>query len=453
MKCNRHVDHPHSLAILLGLGALAAPAFAQNFEYDLVIIQPWNEQYNLATSRVGGLNNLNEATGCATPLSGLCSFIWTLETGKVQNELAGPINDAGSIAGGSRLLYRDGQFVDLEGFSTSSAINESHVVVGHASGRYWGGCRWTRTAKVWDPANGTRSLVDLGVPAAHEARAVNEFNEIVGVRSTTGSCGDFEAFLYNLDTGEHVDIHRDILGGAMGITEVFDINDDGIVIGEGPYGRNIGEVGPFFWSRSSGVKWLPAIPNGITMDTHAYGINNRGEIVGAGIVDDTEWHAFIWDEINGMRDLNDITAGIPEGFIIDGAKDINENGWIIASGHTGTWSPERAVVLIPRVRSEYSLSVSNLVGGANAVFRISSATPETNQYIAYSLRGLGSTFVPQLNVTLGIAQPVLLTSGRADADGRLRKSVHVPRVATGRTVWFQAAEANRTTAVLETTVE
>ena len=89
------------------------------------------------------------------------------------------------------------------------------------TGRYWGGCRYTRDATVWDAANGTRSLfTDFGVTAAHEARAINNANEIVGVRSTTGSCGDFEAFYFNLDTGEHIDIHAELVGGSMAITEL-----------------------------------------------------------------------------------------------------------------------------------------------------------------------------------------------------------------------------------------
>jgi len=103
--------------------------------------------------------------------------------------------------------------------------------------------------------------------------------------------------------------------------------------------------------------------------------------------------------------------------------------------------------------NRYSLAVQNLIGGADALFTIVNATPNRNQYIAYSLRGLGSTFIPQLNVTLDLAQPVLLTSGRADANGDFAATVHVPRAASGRTVWFQGAETNRTTAVVSEVVQ
>ncbi|GEM_PF-2322197 len=100
----------------------------------------------------------------------------------------------------------------------------------------------------------------------------------------------------------------------------------------------------------------------------------------------------------------------------------------------------------------YNLAVDNLVGGSDATFTISNATPSTAQYIVYSLRGLGSTFVPQLNVTLDLRQPALLTSGRADAQGTLQRAVHVPSAATGHTVWFQGAEVNHVTPVVSQVV-
>jgi len=341
------VIHRLLLAVTaISAAGLSSLASAQNAEYELVIIEPWDLEYRYASSSASGINNLNQVSGCAKPLEGSCSFLWTRETGKVQIDLAGVINDAGVIAGGNQIRLPDGGMIST-GLSQAFGINEANVVVGDTTGRYWGGCRWTRTARVWDEINGMRSLVDLGVPSAHQARSINESNQIVGVVSTTGSCGDFEAFLYDLDTGEHVDIHELLLGGQSGITEAFDINDAGVVAGEGPYGRNIGEVGPFIWSRDAGFQFLPAMPGGTTMDTHARAINNRGQVVGGGIVDDQYWHGFVWDEINGMRDLNDLTEGIPERFMVDMAKEINDNGWIIGSGHYGAWSPERAVVLIP----------------------------------------------------------------------------------------------------------
>lgn len=350
----------HAAPRLAALSALLFTAAAGAQEYRMILVEPWNTEYNLATSGFADINNLNVATGCATPYSGPCSFTWTLDGGKVVSEIAGAINDLGVITSDISILYPDGERIYLPDITGTSGINNNNIVVGAETTRYWGGCRYTRTAKVWDEVNGTRSLIDLGIPDAHLARAINNHNQIVGVRTFTGHCGDFEAFLLDLDTGQHIDIHRELLGGEMGITDAFDINDAGVVLGEGPYGTNIGETGPFTWSEDAGFTFLPAIPGGNTMDTHAYAINNLGMIVGGGIVTDDfgglEWHAFVYDETRGIRDLNEITLGIPGNFTIDSAHGINDNGWIIASGHYGSWSPERAVILIPRKPRPRSLN-------------------------------------------------------------------------------------------------
>ncbi len=104
-------------------------------------------------------------------------------------------------------------------------------------------------------------------------------------------------------------------------------------------------------------------------------------------------------------------------------------------------------------RSSYALAVANLVGGSDATFTLTGATPNRQQYIVYSLRGPGSTFVPQLNVTLDLRRPALLISGRADGQGTLQRVVHVPGSATGRTVWFQGAEINQVTPVVSQVVQ
>jgi hypothetical protein len=116
------------------------------------------------------------------------------------------------------------------------------------------------------------------------------------------------------------------------------------VIGEGPAG---GTVKPFVWHRDAGFTFLPAAPGSIPMDTHFDSINNNTVAVGGAITDDG-WHAIIWDEVDGTRDLHTMVADqLPANFVFDRARKINDNGWIIGSGHYGAWSPERAVVLIP----------------------------------------------------------------------------------------------------------
>ncbi len=313
-------------------------------EYEMVIIEPWDQDYALAISRVADINNLNQVTGCAHPLSGGCSFLWTLEGDKEQINLAGPINDNGVIVAAGYLRWPDGTLQELDGaISSLQDINNQNIVSGTiGSFNCFGGPHGSDDkdfAAVWEEGVGTIPLdTTYGVVGAEHAIAINELNQVVGVTSSTGDCGNFKAFYLDLETGEHINLHEELLGGAMGITTAVDINDAGMVIGQGDE--------PFIWTKEGGFQFLPALPDGDPLYTTPEAINNLGTVVGQGLLDEGGWHAFVWDEAQGVRDLNELVE-LPDDFIIDTAKKINDNGWIIGKGHYGAWSPERAVVLIP----------------------------------------------------------------------------------------------------------
>ncbi|MFG0330397.1 MAG: SBBP repeat-containing protein [Phycisphaerales bacterium] len=101
----------------------------------------------------------------------------------------------------------------------------------------------------------------------------------------------------------------------------------------------------------------------------------------------------------------------------------------------------------------YRLEVEELIAGRIASLSITNATPNSTQYIGYSLRGYGSTPVPQLGVVLDLDDPQLLTSGRSNASGDFTTSAFVPAAAQGRRVWLQAAEQGRVTPAFDRVVE
>jgi hypothetical protein len=319
-------------------------------EYELVVIEPWNTSYSLAVSRVDGLNNLNQVSGCATtePLGGPCSFLWTREEGKVTINLAGRLNDAGVIVAIDTIRWPDGTLQQLDGAMHGAAdINNANVVAGSD-----GGVRTcplpppfvNREATVWSPGGGTVLLEqELGVPDADQAWAISDRNMVVGVRSSTGDCGDHKAFALDLESGAYIDLHAMLVGGPDGITRAMDVNDAGVVVGEGPVTMG---GSAFRWSAADGVSILPELAGTLSGYSIPSAINNRGTVVGQAIVGDA-WRAWIWDAERGIRDLNEIATGLPDDFTIEEAKQINDHGWIIGRGHFGSWSPERAVVLIP----------------------------------------------------------------------------------------------------------
>jgi len=83
-------------------------------------------------------------------------------------------------------------------------------------------------------------------------------------------------------------------------------------------------------------------------------------------------------------------------------------------------------------------------------FTLTNGTPNDTEYLAYSTTGIGTTFVPALNVYLGLVKPKQ-AGGTAftDSTGRAEWNFVVPIGMSGIKVWFQAAQYNVTTNVLE----
>lgn len=100
-----------------------------------------------------------------------------------------------------------------------------------------------------------------------------------------------------------------------------------------------------------------------------------------------------------------------------------------------------------------TLVSSRLVSGVRATLDVTGATPSAQVAFLYSLRGLGGTYIPQLDVTVDLNTPILAGARTADADGVASLTKLIPGGSAGRTVWLQAAEFQRTTNVVETVIE
>jgi len=98
------------------------------------------------------------------------------------------------------------------------------------------------------------------------------------------------------------------------------------------------------------------------------------------------------------------------------------------------------------------LTVSALQGGTPGTFDVANAGPSTRVIFAWSAKGPGSTFVSKLGVSLGLKKPQLLGVRQSDAAGTASLSVMIPAKASGRTLWFQAAETGNISDVETRTV-
>ncbi len=142
----------------------------------------------------------------------------------------------------------------------------------------------------------------------------------------------------------------------------------------------------------------------------------------------------------------DPLAPYPQDYVID------------ANGVVRYWSreydPRHVTQVIDQlVGAPYELEIvpDPLVGGQQGSFAVERGAPNLATYLIYSLAGPGSTYVPQLDVTLGLASPVLAAPPLdADQDGALTWIGTVPGTANTLPVWLQSAQDGRVSNVVET---
>ena len=348
----------HTITIAALLSCCSTAAIAQ--EYQIHVIEALSE-FGIPEAYLSGVNDSGTAVGTMTYTTQDSNgnyhttyhgYVWTPDGGPVVNQDPSgysDINERGDILAGSTILFADGRtrFMSAVPGDRSvggAAINDAGVVAGTSTYRFYSGCRYERRAVMWSEATNTVNL-EAFVPSADVGRDINNADELVGVASFTGSCGDFEAFLYRAGTDEWVDLHSMLVGDGPGITEARAINNLGQVAGEG-WNGSFGSA--WLWDETEGFTFLPALKNGDRDRVIPYGLNSAGSMVGSAATDGwADTRAFIWDQTNGMRDLNDL-VDLPQDFILDRAVEISESGIIIGDGHWGPgFGAGVAFVLMP----------------------------------------------------------------------------------------------------------
>jgi len=163
--------------------------------------------------------------------------------------------------------------------------------------------------------------------------------------------------------------------------------------------------------------------------------------------------------VNGVSIFDDAINGFEDKASYNGTLSLNAGDTVdFAVGFGGNIfngdSTAIDAVITNLDSAALAASPDPLVAGQNAIFTVTNATPNDTVYLAYSLSGTGSTFVPFLNVTLDLDRPRQAgTALTTDGTGFAEWTLPIPANAAGLTVWVQAVQFENKTNVLEALVQ
>ncbi len=204
--------------------------------------------------------------------------------------------------------------------SYAFGINDAGMVAGYS---YMFVSANSKHAFRWDAVTGMTGIGTLGGLHSY-GFAVNASGAVVGCNQVTDVwLGEKHAFVWDTVSGL-----RDIGNVGRKSTVAQDINASGQIVG---YGKDIeGLIKAFIceWDGTGFV--MTTLPTLGGPQAYAYGINDSGKVVGTAKTTEGPWHAFVWDAVNGIRDIGVLGTGD-----YSTARDINDLDEIVGESTTG----------------------------------------------------------------------------------------------------------------------
>jgi len=390
------------------------------------------------------------------------------------------ISNAGHVVGRSFLdndstdqafRWFEGEMINLtegmtDGQTNAVDANTAGRVVGSFSGDFVNPAR----GFLWE--NGEITILPPIGGSVSDAFAINEEGIVAGASNTASGAQHATVWV----NGQPFDL------GTLedrGFSIAADINDRLQVAGQSDTADLT--LHAIFWSQPTGMIDLGTFENDPDLQSGGNGINNLGQVVGWSFFANGNRHAFLWESGEGMRDLG--TAG---GRDWSQAMAVNDASQVVGSSNTGgdrvgfIWDEDsgmRDLNTLIDPNSDYLIFEANDINNAGQIaavallnnvgravlldpvgFRLTSPVPgfagEVNTFttrrasagdrvtFVYDTKH-GSTSVPGCpDVTVDLANPKIIGTSEANADGRATLDVPVPRAASGRMILVQAV--NRT---------
>lgn len=275
------------------------------------------------------------------------------------------------------------------------------------------------------------------------------------------------AYVFNYDVNENWVLESTLVPSDSAIDDLFgtsvSIDHNYVVVGAPRHVHRGEEFGSAYLFRYNGSEWV---------ETHellaedqdlndqfgiSVSIDGNNILIGANY-DDNNYNphtgsAYLFDTVTGQQ-INKILASDWSSYDEFGyAVTINKDTAVIGSRHAEYYAG-KAYVYDLNCTPLLTVSPDPLIAGQDAAFITKYMNPNTKTYLAYSLRGTGSTFIPFLNITLDLKQPKQAGNTiTSDNNGTAEWILQIPNAGAGRNVWLQACQFELKTNVVATSIE
>jgi uncharacterized membrane protein len=286
--------------------------------------------------------SLNDSGQIAGTTTRHRAALWTQETGLHELELpigfvrseAVGIDNSGDVVGVASnassskrvgFLFRNGNQVTLSGREAKpSAINDAVQIAGESVDK-----AGVAQPVIWN----TTHQVKLGACCGGTAIAINNQGQVVGQRYDEQ--GRYSAFIWDSTHGLRP------VGPPGNFTSAIAINNRGDVVV-----RTFSSGGAFLVRSGKAPVKLALSPK---FPSEPRALNSCVAIVGATGPFSDAYSAFVWDDLQGFRDLNQLIPPA-SGWKLEIATDINNRGEIVGTGdHNG--DEEAGFLLVPEWES------------------------------------------------------------------------------------------------------
>jgi len=208
---------------------------------------------------------------------------------------------------------------------------------------------------------------------------------------------------------------------------------------------------------------------GYETDSGPWTLEKSGTVIAQGAGNPAYWNLSPWSKVFEAGKtygiavyLTNYTSGVTMVRYTNGAATTYSNSDLTLVSNIGIgilWSANfsdriwNGTIYYDTQAGPATLAVSPLYAGQTGTFTLTSGTPNSSAFLAYSTVGLGSTFVPQLNVVLDLSKPKQAgPTKQTDGTGKAIWNLQIPNGTGGVQVWFQSVQYGLSTNVVHTTI-